>query len=127
MKLKLTFLAGAAVGYVLGTRAGRDRYEDMKKQADALWHDPRVQEKVSQAGDAVKDKAPDVGAKIAAAAGSAADVAKDKVAGAADAAKDKAAGAADAAKSKVSGSGDMLIGEEKGSDYEPRVTKVQSS
>ena len=105
MKLKLTFLAGAATGYILGTRAGRDRYDEMKKQADALWHDPRVQEKVSAAGDTVKEKAPEVGAKLSAAAGSAASAAKDKVSG--------------------SDSG-ALIGEEKGSDYTPRVTKVQS-
>ncbi len=107
MKLKLTFLAGAATGYILGTRAGRDRYDEMKKQADALWHDPRVQEKVSAAGDTVKEKAPEVGAKLTAAAGTAASAAKDKVTG-----SDKDGGA--------------LIGEERGSDYVPRVTKVQS-
>ena len=108
MKLKLTFLAGAATGYILGTRAGRDRYDEMKKQADALWHDPRVQEKVSAAGDTVKEKAPEMGAKLSAVAGSAASAAKDKVSGQGD---------------KDSG----LIGEEAGSDYTPRETKVQSS
>ena len=108
MKLKLTFLAGAAVGYVLGARAGRDRYDDMKKQADALWHDPRVQEKVSVATETVKEKAPDVGAKISSAAGSAASTVKDKVS---DAAGDE---------------GGAMIGQEKGSDYTPRETKVQS-
>ena len=49
MKLKLTFLAGAAVGYVLGARAGRGRYEEIKNQAETLWQDPRVQEKVTAA------------------------------------------------------------------------------
>lgn len=117
MKLKLTFLAGAAVGYVLGARAGRDRYDEMRQQADALWHDPRVQEKVSAATDTVKEKAPDVGAKISSAAGSAA-----------SAVKDKATDTASAAKGKVTDahSDGPLIGQEKGSDYQPRVTKVQS-
>ncbi|WP_040159279.1 hypothetical protein [Mobilicoccus massiliensis] len=120
MKLKLAFLSGAAVGYVLGTRAGRDRYDEMKKQADALWHDPRVQEKVSTATETVKDKAPDVGAKLSSAAGNAASAAKDKASSAADAAKNKA--------SEVRNSNDgAMIGEEKGSDYSPRETKVQSS
>ncbi|GAB49963.1 YtxH domain-containing protein [Mobilicoccus pelagius] len=112
MKLKLTFLAGAAAGYVLGTRAGRDRYDDMKKQADALWHDPRVQEKVSVATETVKEKAPDVGAKISSAAGSAASTVKDKV--------------SDAAGDEGEGEGGAMIGQEKGSDYTPRETKVQS-
>ena len=130
MKLKLTFLAGAAVGYVLGARAGRDRYDEMKQQADALWHDPRVQEKVAAATDTVKEKAPDVGAKLNSAAGNAAAAVKEKAADTASTAKDKAADTAEAAKKKAAdakdGDATPLIGQEKGSDYEPRVTKVQS-
>ena len=113
---KLTFLAGAAVGYVLGSRAGRGRYEEMKHHADALWHDPRVQEKVSAAGQTVKDKAPEVGAKLAGAAGQAASAAKDAAGNAASAAKEKVGGSDD----------DMLIGSEKSSDYTPHETKFQS-
>lgn len=30
MKKKLYFLVGVAVGYVFGSRAGRERYEEMK-------------------------------------------------------------------------------------------------
>lgn len=111
---KLTFIAGAAVGYVLGSRAGRARYDDMKRQADALWHDPRVQAKMSAAGQTVKEKAPEVGAKIADAAGQAATAASH----AAASAKDKVTGSHD---------DDMLIGSEKSSDYTPAETKVQSA
>jgi len=32
---------GVAIGYVLGTRAGRERYEQMKSAVTALWEDPR--------------------------------------------------------------------------------------
>ena len=78
------FAVGAGVGYVLGTRAGRERYEAMKTQADNLWHDPRVQDKVAEAGQAVKEKAPEVQAKLASAAGTVKDnvteTVKEKVA-----------------------------------------------
>lgn len=60
MKGKILLLTGLAVGYVLGTRAGRERYEEIKKAADKVWSDPRVQKPVKQAEDFVKDKAPEV-------------------------------------------------------------------
>lgn len=57
MKNKLVLLAGAAAGYVLGTRAGRERYEQIKDRATRLWNNPKVQDKVSGAEDAVTDAA----------------------------------------------------------------------
>ena len=60
MKGKILFVAGLGIGYVLGTRAGRERYEQLKDQAARLWNDPRVQKQVDAASDFVKDKAPDV-------------------------------------------------------------------
>ena len=44
---KISFLAGGVVGYVLGTRAGEKRYEQIKKQADKAWSNPAVQDKVT--------------------------------------------------------------------------------
>lgn len=76
---RLMFIAGAAIGYVLGARDGRGRYEQIKSQADSLWHDPRVQEKVSTASAAVKEKAPEVQAKLTDAASHAADAARSKL------------------------------------------------
>ncbi len=73
MKGKLILLAGAAVGYVLGTRAGRQRYEQLKGRADAMWHDPKVQQKVTDAQQAVKDRAPEVQEKLTDAASRASD------------------------------------------------------
>ena len=60
MKGKILLLTGLAVGYVLGTRAGRERYEEIKAAASKLWNDPRVQKPVHQAQDFAKDKAPEV-------------------------------------------------------------------
>lgn len=44
MRYKLTFLVGLAVGYVLGTRAGRERYEQIKRSARRVADNPSVQE-----------------------------------------------------------------------------------
>jgi hypothetical protein len=81
MKGKIMLLAGGAVGYVLGARAGRERYEQNMSQAQSLWHNPTVQEKASQAQDLAKEKGPEVGQKVADAAAGAASQAKDKVSG----------------------------------------------
>ncbi|WP_129309313.1 YtxH domain-containing protein [Streptomyces sp. L2] len=42
MRYRLTFLAGLALGYVLGTRAGRERYEQLKKSAQRIAENPAV-------------------------------------------------------------------------------------
>ncbi len=60
MKGKILFAAGLTVGYVLGARAGRARYESIKSSALKVWNDPRVQQQVDAAEAFVKDKAPDV-------------------------------------------------------------------
>jgi hypothetical protein len=44
MRGKLMFAAGAAVGFILGTRAGRERYDDIKTSAKKLRENPTVQE-----------------------------------------------------------------------------------
>ncbi|MBC7290174.1 MAG: YtxH domain-containing protein [Actinotalea sp.] len=68
MKNKVVFLAGGAVGYVLGTRAGRQQFEKIKVQAQKVWENPRVQETVSgvqeQATTFVKEKAPELKDKL---------------------------------------------------------------
>ncbi|WP_328427810.1 YtxH domain-containing protein [Streptomyces sp. NBC_00443] len=42
MRYRLTFVIGLAVGYVLGTRAGRERYEQLKKSARQVAQNPAV-------------------------------------------------------------------------------------
>lgn len=60
MKGKILLVVGLGVGYVLGTRAGREKYDQMKAAAQKFWNDPRVQKRVDDAQDFVKDKAPEV-------------------------------------------------------------------
>lgn len=71
MKNKLLLLVGTGIGYVLGTRAGREKYDALVDQAQSLWGDPRVQDAVttaksstgsafSQAQDQVKGKVAEV-------------------------------------------------------------------
>jgi hypothetical protein len=72
MRTKATFLTGFATGYVLGARAGRARYEQIRQAARALASNPTVQSKAStlqhQATDALstaKDKATStIGSKV---------------------------------------------------------------
>ncbi len=70
---KLSLLTAGLIGYVLGSRAGRERYEQIKKAATRVKNDPRVQEKATQAADLAKDTAPVVKDKVVAAASAAAD------------------------------------------------------
>ncbi|MCU1406595.1 MAG: hypothetical protein JWQ43_2898 [Glaciihabitans sp.] len=62
------FVLGAATGYVVGTRTGRQGYERLKRQASALWTAPSVQKTVTQAEEFARDKIPVVGATVSAAA-----------------------------------------------------------
>ncbi|RBY84840.1 hypothetical protein [Blastococcus sp. TF02A-30] len=40
---KLSFLAGFGAGYVLGSRAGRERYEQIRRAWEHAKDDPRLQ------------------------------------------------------------------------------------
>jgi oxygen-dependent protoporphyrinogen oxidase len=73
MKGKAALLIGAAVGYVLGTRDGRERYDQIKAKATGMWQDPKVQQKVTEVQDLAKEKAPVVKDKVAEKVGSGSD------------------------------------------------------
>ncbi|GGW18440.1 YtxH domain-containing protein [Streptomyces capoamus] len=60
MRYRLTFLAGLALGYVLGTRAGRERYEQLKRSARQIAQNPAVRntaETAAQQGRSYAGKA----------------------------------------------------------------------
>ncbi len=57
MRGKAGLVIGLAVGYVLGTRAGRERYEQIKDQARKVWNMAPVQEQVGKVKDFAKSSA----------------------------------------------------------------------
>jgi hypothetical protein len=50
MRARITFLAGFAVGFVAGARAGRERYEQMVKAGRKVVESPAVQRATRTAG-----------------------------------------------------------------------------
>lgn len=64
MKGKLLFVVGLGVGYVLGTRAGRRRYEQIKAAAAKLWDSPVVQKPMQSAQDYAADRIGDLGSAV---------------------------------------------------------------
>ncbi|WP_104083258.1 hypothetical protein [Cryobacterium sp. Y11] len=57
MKGKLLFFAGAATGFVLGSKAGRQAYDRIAAKARIMWGDPGTQKVVSQAEGIARDAA----------------------------------------------------------------------
>jgi hypothetical protein len=53
MRYRVTFLAGVAIGFIVGARAGRERYEQIVKLARRTAENPKVR----QATQTVADKA----------------------------------------------------------------------
>lgn len=54
---KPALLTAFGIGYLLGARAGRERYDAIVAKAQGLWHDPRVQQKAHQARVVAEEKA----------------------------------------------------------------------
>lgn len=107
----LMLAAGVAIGYVLGTRDGRERYDAMKAKVTALWEDPRVARARKDVESYARQQAPIIRQRAEAAAkaapGVVADVAKDVAANVSSTAKDVAANVTTAAKDVAGRVGDV--------------------
>ncbi|GAB2598426.1 YtxH domain-containing protein [Pseudactinotalea suaedae] len=64
MKGKAAFILGAGVGYLLGTRAGREQFEKIKASAKSALEHPAVKDKVAQAETAISDVVREQGSKV---------------------------------------------------------------
>lgn len=73
---KMSFVIGAGLGYVLGTRAGRGQYEKLKKASSSAWQSRPVQGIVHKADETVGDLARTQGSKLT---DQVASVVKDKI------------------------------------------------
>jgi hypothetical protein len=67
---KLTILLAGGIGYVLGARAGRERYEQIRRAATRVKQNPTVQSAASSAADAAREAAPVVKDKVTSATSS---------------------------------------------------------
>ncbi|GGF49727.1 hypothetical protein GCM10011519_24610 [Marmoricola endophyticus] len=72
---KVALVLAAAGGYVLGARAGRERYEQIRTQAQHLWTSPRVEKARGEARDAASEAGAHAKDKVTEASGQA----KEKV------------------------------------------------
>lgn len=66
MKAKLTFLAGLAVGYVLGSKAGRESYDKIKRSLKSFLASEPVHDASAMVKNTLKDQAHDMAAKVGA-------------------------------------------------------------
>ena len=78
---KLLLIGAAAAGYVLGTKAGRERYEQIKRQSSKIWNSGPVQQGVHEAEGVAKHAASTAGTKVADAASTAGSKVAAKVKG----------------------------------------------
>jgi len=79
---RLMSLAAFGLGYVLGARAGRERYDQLMRGMRRVRDDPRVQEQTHNVAEAARQQAPVVMEKVsdlAEAAKEQAPVVRDKV------------------------------------------------
>ena len=81
---RLPLLVAGGIGYVLGARAGRERYDQIMGMAHRVKDDPRVQEKAQQATDLAREKAPVVKDRLGEAAGAATEKVKAATGGSGD-------------------------------------------
>src|SRR5665647_3759273 len=85
MRTKAAFLIGGVVGYVLGTRAGREQFDKLRTRAQKLWEDPRVQSTVNdveqRATTLMKEKGPELKERVSDAVRSATDTVRSRVGG----------------------------------------------
>ncbi|WAP52482.1 YtxH domain-containing protein [Arthrobacter sp. ATA002] len=95
MVKKFVFLAGMGVGYLVGSKGGREKLME-------LWKDPKVQETVSHGTEWAKEKAPGLQEKVT----EVASTAKDKVSHSSTSGKPASgSGSSDSTPAEASGTG----------------------
>lgn len=83
MRYRVTFAAGLAAGFVIGARAGRERYEQMRRMARRAADHPAVQQAAGTAAAQATGLAKSARAKVT-------DQVQQRTSGLADTARQKA-------------------------------------
>lgn len=122
---RFIFVAGLAIGFVVGSRMGRGPYESLERTAHRVAEDPEIQRRATQAKEtasrvaqdtagAVKEKGPEVASKAQGAVSGAAGSAKERLSGAAsEDLHEDAASVAEKSSDSASAGGDAEVGEDK--------------
>lgn len=97
MKARYFLIVGLGAGYLLGARAGRERYEQIRDKAKELWESPQVTRRREETVAYAKKQAPVIKAKAESAAKAAPGVIADGARAVAGAANDAAESTANAA------------------------------
>jgi membrane protein involved in colicin uptake len=117
MKKTLLIIAvGLGVGYILGARAGRERYDQIVDAATGFWEDPRVVKTRTEAAKyareqapVVRDRAQAVAKDVANRTATTAKAVTDRTVTAAKSAADKATVAATKAATRVGEARDNVL------------------
>ena len=121
---KFIFLAGLALGFVIGSRAGRGPYESLERTARQVADDPEVQRRATQAKETagrvaqdtastVKDKGPEVASSVKSGVAGAAGSAKERLGGSEDQLDEDADLLATASEDSADAGGDGEVGEDR--------------
>lgn len=127
---RFIFVAGLAIGFVVGSRMGRGPYESLERTAHRVAEDPEVQRRASQAKETatkvaqdtastVKEKGPEVASSVQGAMAGAAGSAKERLRGGSDEGLDTsdldqdAATVAEKSSDSAIAGGDAEIGEDR--------------
>jgi hypothetical protein len=115
-KTLLVIAVGLGVGYILGARAGRERYDQIVDAATGVWEDPRIVKARREAAryareqaPVVRDKAQAVAKDVASRTATTARSVTDRTVTAAKSAADKATVAATKAATRIGEARDAAL------------------
>jgi vacuolar-type H+-ATPase subunit H len=108
MRARITFLAGLAVGFVAGTRAGRERYEQMVKFSRKVAENPAVQKATRTAGSKAAELSKAAGQKATELSKAAGQKAAEQMPKVAETAKNSASKVRDRIPGRNSGDADTI-------------------